>query len=220
MIRHFLAGPLRCHMNRVPVYTQTPENKYWLNLADHWWALFLSSSMVELNPCMRIVPNSPNFPHFWAIFGPLDIISKMDFFVLGWGLGVGFWWIFFHIFFLVSLLFRNFIQHSQCNALSVSIFVTFFLADRQGSSISYSGFSLSLSIYRQCLRFSIDNLFISWPILMKLGMEVDIRMGYVAPKPCSAWVITLHAWVILVEKMAFSDDNLVIFRPISMKLEI
>ena len=31
---------------------------------------------------------------------------------------------------------------------------------------------------------------------------------------------TLHAWVILVEKMAFSDDNLVIFRPILMKLEM
>ena len=38
-----------------------------------------------------------------------------------------------------------------------------FLADRQGSSISYSGFSLSLclSVSRQCLRFSVDNLIIS-----------------------------------------------------------
>ena len=29
-----------------------------------------------------------------------------------------------------------------------------------------------------------------------------------------------HAWLILVEKIPFSDDNLVIFRPISMKLEM
>ena len=29
-----------------------------------------------------------------------------------------------------------------------------------------------------------------------------------------------HAWLILVEKNPFSDDNLVIFRPISMKLEM
>ena len=28
-----------------------------------------------------------------------------------------------------------------------------------------------------------------------------------------------HAWLILVEKIAFSDDNLVISRPILMKLE-
>ena len=51
-------------------------------------------------------------------------------------------------------------------------------------------------------------------------MRVGIRMGYSAPKPRSAWVTTLHAWVILVENMAFSDDNFVIFRPISMKLEM
>ena len=169
---------------------------------------------------MRIVPNSPNFPNFLSHIWTSRYYFKNGLFCFGVGVGGRILMDFFSHFFLVSLLFRNFIQHSQCNALSVSIFVTFFLADRQGSSISYSGFSLSLSIYRQCLRFSIDNLFISWPILMKLGMEVDIRMGYVAPKPCSAWVITLHAWVILVEKMAFSDDNLVIFLPISMKLEI
>ena len=29
-----------------------------------------------------------------------------------------------------------------------------------------------------------------------------------------------HAWLILVEKIAFSGDNLVIFRPNSMKLEM
>ena len=29
-----------------------------------------------------------------------------------------------------------------------------------------------------------------------------------------------HAWLILVEKIALSDDNLVIFPPISMKLEM
>ena len=29
-----------------------------------------------------------------------------------------------------------------------------------------------------------------------------------------------HAWLTLVQKIAFSDDNLVIFRPISMKLEM
>ena len=29
-----------------------------------------------------------------------------------------------------------------------------------------------------------------------------------------------HAWLILVEKIDFSDDNLVIFRPILIKLEM
>ena len=29
-----------------------------------------------------------------------------------------------------------------------------------------------------------------------------------------------HAWLILVEIIPFSDDNLVIFRPISLKLEM
>ena len=29
-----------------------------------------------------------------------------------------------------------------------------------------------------------------------------------------------HAWLVLVEKIDISDDNLVIFRPISMKLEM
>ena len=34
-----------------------------------------------------------------------------------------------------------------------------------------------LSIYRRPLVFAVDNLVISWPILMKLGMGVDIGMG-------------------------------------------
>ena len=29
-----------------------------------------------------------------------------------------------------------------------------------------------------------------------------------------------HAWLILVEKMSFSNDNLLIFRPMLMKLEM
>ena len=36
-------------------------------------------------------------------------------------------------------------------------------------------------IYRRPWVFAFDNLAISWPILMKLGMGVDIGMGYSAP---------------------------------------
>ena len=60
-----------------------------------------------------------------------------------------------------------------------------FLVDRKGNSIPYIGSYLSsiyLSIiYRRPLVFAVDNLVIPWPILMKLGMGVDIGMGYSAP---------------------------------------
>ena len=59
--------------------------------------------------------------------------------------------------------------------------------------------SLSLSVYRSRLRFSINNLFISWPILMKLGMWKGIGNVSGALWPRYAWVTTLHAWVIFVK---------------------
>ena len=54
---------------------------------------------------------------------------------------------------------------------------------------------LYLSLCRRHWGFSNHNLIISRPNLMKLGMEVGIRIGYCAPKPHSAWVTmtTLHA---------------------------
>ena len=60
---------------------------------------------------------------------------------------------------------------------------------------------------------------------MKLGMGVDIGMGYSAPLPCSAWVNDHPSRLTdFLGKNgpsgAFSFDNLVIFRPISMKLEM
>ena len=55
---------------------------------------------------------------------------------------------------------------------------------------------------------------------MKLEMWVDINPKLSPLKGQYAWVTMGHAWLILVEKIAFSDDNFIIFQPILMKLEM
>ena len=68
--------------------------------------------------------------------------------------------------------------------------------------------------------FSSDNLVIFRPILVKLGMWVDINPNLSPLKYRYAWVTLGRAWLILLEKTAFSDDNFVIFRPILIKPEM
>ena len=78
-----------------------------------------------------------------------------------------------------------------------------------------------LTDFSQKIALSGDNFVIFRQILMKLEIWVGTNPK-LSPllKGRYAWVTMGHAWLILVEKIAFSGDNLVIFRPNSMKLEM
>ena len=62
--------------------------------------------------------------------------------------------------------------------------------------------------------FSYDNFVIFRPILTKVEMRVNIIPKLSPLKGRYAWVTMGHAWLILVEKIALSDKNFVIFEPI------
>ena len=62
--------------------------------------------------------------------------------------------------------------------------------------------------------------FVSFLISMKFCRNVLNNSDMFPLKCWYAWVTTSHAWLILVEKIAFSDKIFVIVWPISMKLEI
>ena len=64
-----------------------------------------------------------------------------------------------------------------------------------------------------------NNLVIFQTISIKLEMRVDNKIDLSLSKCQFTWVTMGHAWLILMG-IVYSDNNFVISRPISMKLEM